>query len=173
MSRRSSLLVTAGSLLVLVSLYTFGGVIQAASLFMGVKALRNANLWGSLSLISLTLAVGCFLSVRKSSAPTSPLTRAVCSCVAFGLAAWLLWPLVSDLLAADRCLDQGGSFNYVESACDMANSQPYVSLLDRQGFRVVGALVFGILAVIALRSNFSSSRRDSAHRASWRGSTWR
>ena len=157
MIRRSTLLVAFGCFLVLISLYTFGGVIQAASLFADVKALRNGNLWGSLSLISLVLAIACFLRARQAplllnSQLARPL-RAVWSCVALLVAAWLLWPLVSDVLAADQCLDSGGSFDYVRSVCDMGETHPYVPLLDRQGFRVVGAIVFVACAFFALRSN--------------------
>ena len=156
MIRRSTLLVAFGCFLVVASLYTFGGMIQAASLFVGVKALRNGNLWGSLSLVSLVLAITCFLRARQTPLLNTKLARplrAVCGFAALLIAAWLIWPLVSDVLAADRCLDSGGSFDYVRSVCDMGDTHPYVSLLDRQGFRVVGAIVFGACAFFALRSN--------------------
>jgi hypothetical protein len=168
MIRRSSVLTALGCVLVLASLYTFGGVIQAASLFIGVKALRNGNLWGSLSLISLALAVTCFLRARQSPVAISRLARwlrALCGCAAMFVAAWLLWPLLSDIFAADRCLDSGGSFDYVRSVCDMTENHPYVPLLDRQGFRVVGAVVFGIYALLSLRSSFSTSRSAEVHRS--------
>lgn len=156
MIRRSTLLVAFGCLLVLVSLYTFGGVIQAASLFVGVKALRNGNLWGSLSLVSLVLAVFCFVRARQTPLLSSRLARplrVVWGYAALLIAVWLLWPLASEILAADRCLDSGGSFDYVRSLCDMGATHPYVPLLDRQGFRIVGAIVFGTVAFFALRSN--------------------
>jgi hypothetical protein len=168
MTYRSTLLIALGCFLVLVSLYTFGGVIQAASLFRGVRALRNANLWGSLSLVSLALAVMCFSRARRSAVLTPRLARPLRTawgCVELLLAGWLLWPLFSDIFSADRCLDSGGSFDYVRSVCDMSETHPYVPLLDRQGFRVVGALVFGVSALVALRSNFSSSGRAEARRS--------
>lgn len=169
MIRRSTLLVALGCVLVLASLYSFGGVIQAASLFVGVKALRNGNLWGSLSLITIALAVSCFLRARQSPVANPRLARwlrAFWAYAALFVTAWLLWPLVSDIVAADRCLDSGGSFDYVRSVCDMTGNHPYVSLLDRQGFRMVGAVVFGICALIALHSNFrSSGRAENARRS--------
>lgn len=167
MTHRPALLITLGCLLILVSLYTFGGVIQAASLFIGVKALRNGNLWGSLSLVSLALAVMCFFRASRSAILAPHLIRPLKTawgCIALFIAGWLLWPLFSDIFAADRCLDGGGSFDYVRSVCDMEETHSYVPLLDRQGFRVVGALVFGISALAALRSNtaLQGTLRDEA-----------
>ncbi len=49
------------------ALYCLGGVIQAASLFTGVKAQRNYELWGSLFLLFVVIFVGCgvALAIRK------------------------------------------------------------------------------------------------------------
>jgi hypothetical protein len=93
MTHRSTLLIALGCVLVIVSLYAFAGVIQAASLFGGVKALRNGNLWGSLSLVSLVLAVTCFFRARPSPVLSSRLARpllTVGGCAALFVAAWLL-----------------------------------------------------------------------------------
>ncbi|MCW5574809.1 MAG: hypothetical protein KIT13_01825 [Burkholderiales bacterium] len=153
---RTTILKILGGVLVLLSVYMLMGVLQAASLLRGVHALRNANLWGSLSLISLLLAVICFRQGQGSHLPESRRAAlpVIWGTVALLAAAWLLWPVLSDIFAADICVDVGGSFDYVLSVCDMQQSQPYVSILDRQGFRLVGAFVFGVIGVGILASNF-------------------
>ena len=163
MSRRSKLLVVAACVLFLVFLYGFAGVLQAAMLFVGVKALRNANLWGSIAIVGLAAAVACMWlalqSRRRASRISHSYVYMLGAVVALGLALVMLWPVIRDFVAIDRCLDGGGSFDYVESVCDMSANHPHLSLPEYQGFRVVAAVVFGIPGALLLRA----ARRSHLH----------
>ena len=49
----------------LLAVYTFAGVLQAALLFTGERAVRNVHVWGSATLVCLTFAgVLVVLAVR-------------------------------------------------------------------------------------------------------------
>jgi hypothetical protein len=69
------------------------------------------------------------------------------------LVVWALWPVVRHTLAVDRCLDQGGSFNYVQSVCDGTANHPVLSLAATHGF----LLTLGGLACIAAALFFGSA----------------
>ena len=45
------------------ALYCFGGVIQAASLFVGERAQRNFELWGGLTVFFLVTFVACAVTL--------------------------------------------------------------------------------------------------------------
>lgn len=55
---------------------------------------------------------------------------------------------VSEYLAADTCLDQGGSFNYSELECDSSMSHPYVPYMERHSFAAL-LLPFAGLLIMA------------------------
>ena len=43
----------------LAALYCLGGIVQAASLFVGERAQRNFELWGALFVLFVVLFIGC------------------------------------------------------------------------------------------------------------------
>jgi len=47
-----------------------------------------------------------------------------------GIAALIIIPLVLEKSNIDRCLDQGGSFNYESCSCDYQKAHPYKSKHD-------------------------------------------
>ena len=66
------------------------------------------------------------------------------------LVGWLLaWLPVVHLLEVDRCLDAGGSYNYVASVCDMKASHPsqpptaiQITLSVGSGLAAIGGFLF-------------------------------
>jgi drug/metabolite transporter (DMT)-like permease len=42
-----------------------------------------------------------------------------------------LRPRLSEFLAVDRCLDEGGSYDYAQGRCDRATNHPYVPWSER------------------------------------------
>jgi hypothetical protein len=154
MSRRSKLLVAVAFVLFVVSLYGLAGVLQAAMFFVGLKALRNANLWGSLAIVALTGAISCLWIALPSSGWTARPSRFYGSVlgglVALGMALLVLWPVIRDFIAIDGCIDGGRSFDYVRSVCDMSANHPSVSLPEYQGFRLVATIIFGIPGALLL-----------------------
>ena len=168
MKHRSRLLVVAACALLVLSLYSLAGVLQAAMLFTGAKALRNANLWGSIAIVSLVGATTCLWLAGKSGARTSGKShsrlRGAVGVVAVVLASCLFWPVIRDFFVIDRCLDSGGSFDYVLSVCDMATNHPHLSLPEYQGFRVVASLVLGLPGLLLLFGLMQNHRqpRNSA-----------
>ncbi|MCY7389450.1 MAG: hypothetical protein LH481_15565 [Burkholderiales bacterium] len=130
----------------LLAFYCASGALQAAMLFTGVKALRNWSLWTSLALVfaSATIACACaFLPVRAPGTWASRLFAALS--LFLGVAS--AWSVATYEAAADRCLDSGGSFNYVEAACDHFASQPYISFLARNGLGLTTTILFVSVAV--------------------------
>ena len=129
-----------GILLGLIGLYALLGILQAASLFTGARALSNFNFWASVSFLAY------FASVSVLTRPwrfVPRISSGYLTAIAFvlalaGLALGL--PVVSEFLAADACLDAGGSFNYVMSRCDHSTNHPYVGLGWRNGFRILLSL---------------------------------
>ncbi len=167
MSTRTKVLGVVGTLLVLLSLYSFGGVLQAAMLFTGAKAVRNFNLWASLSLMSFAFAAYCLFLVwpacRRVLSQMRPAALALIGTVSVFLAVVVTWPVIEEFLEIDRCLDSGGSFDYVRSLCDAQQNHRYLPLADRQGFRIITAFVFAVLGVaMFLAARHASRRRLSA-----------
>lgn len=152
MISRSRVFIALGCLFVLIALYGLLGFFQGIMLFTGERALRNANLWGSVFLVASTASVSFFLGsqARRRSSPYSQILRRVFSGVTFAAALWFLFPVFRDLVAIDSCLDRGGSFNHVRSICDFNQSHVTLSVFERQGFRVVAALVFALPALLAV-----------------------
>ena len=69
------------------------------------------------------------------------------------IAFWFVLPVFVDLLAIDRCLDGGGSFDHVNSVCDSTATHPNMTTFNRQGFRLVAfvvLLLWGIRCVLPL-----------------------
>ena len=62
------------------------------------------------------------------------------------LAVVLIWPAVSEFLAVDRCLDAGGSFNYLLGSCDLAANHPYLGVWERHGLSLGGAVACAVVA---------------------------
>ena len=162
MSRRSTVFIGVGVLLLVVSAYSLGGVVQAASLFVGARALRNANFWGSISLVAFLGSRICFWrGATKVWGRSSP--RIFVGTAAAILAAALVWPLASEFMAVDACLDSGGSYDYVLSTCDLQRDHPHLQLFERQGFRVVGSLaLMAFAALLVAPSWLGAGRRHKA-----------
>jgi hypothetical protein len=151
-----------GCVLLLVSAYGLGGVLQAASLFEGARALRNANLWGSIALVAFLGALICFWFAKRRIGVSSR-ARLVVGGIAVVSAVALLWPHAAEFAAVDACLDGGGSFDYTRSVCDREQNHSYVAVFERQGFRIAGSLalvIFGVL-VAAPWSSLSGEQRHA------------
>jgi hypothetical protein len=151
MFSRSKALKTIGCLLLLMGVYSLLGFFQGAMLYTGERALKNANLWGSLFLIAMVFSVVCFLNA--SPRRVILLTRFsvfswVLACATFAVSIWFVIPVFNDLWAIDRCLDAGGSFNHVQSLCDFSQSHQPMSVASRQGFRIVAAIALVLPAGI-------------------------
>ncbi len=161
---RTLLFSVLGVTFLLSSLYAVMGVLQAASLFTGPRAFSNANFWGSVWLVALVFSVLCFWQVcggtPKFLVFPAWLKVVVGICLVV-LALWFLSPVIADLLAIDRCLDNGGSFNHVESVCDLTVSHPHMSTFERQGFRLVTFVVLLIWGALLVLPIFS--RRGNKH----------
>jgi len=155
MSRRSVALISVGCLLLAVSAYSFFGVVQAASLFVGAKASKNANLWGSISLVAFLGSLICFRFTTKRRIVRSSMRRIV-GAVAVIFALTLAWPVAAEFMAVDACLDRGGSYNYIRSACDLQQNHQHLPLFERQGFRIVGGLSFTALGVLLIAPSWFS-----------------
>ena len=143
-SLRALVLRIAGVLFGVASVYSLMGVLQAMSLFTGERALRNGNLWGSLCLLGAVLAIHLFL-IARSKPPARSQRKAVVFAVGWlAVAALALWPVLSHLVAVDRCLDSGASFNYVRGSCDTSSTHESLSLVATHGF-----LLFTVALAIA------------------------
>ncbi len=152
MPERNKLLIVLGILLLLPSLYGLLGVLQAASLFIGLRALSNANIWGSVFLTFSALSGACFFAAFRTSQKAPSLASATIGLLLIAFALWFGFPIIHDLLALDSCIDRGGSFDHLLSVCDFTQSHPAISTLQRQGFRLTAFLIFspiGLLLVVA------------------------
>lgn len=159
MTRRSLWLLALSALSLLVSVYALLGVVQAAMLFQGLRALRNANLWGSLSLVMFMAAIVTHARAVQFSLPRG---RAVLGALLLFVAAWALIPILGELCAVDACLDRGGSFDYLASECSSVITHPYIPFLQRRGFQLVAGVLFASAAVSALTG---AVRARAAHAA--------
>lgn len=154
MTSRSRLFTALACLLVLTALYGLLGFFQAIMLYTEERALKNANIWGSMFVIAAVAAVFSFRAARvqTESAVRFRMARQFFSLVTLAAAIWFVFPVFSDLMAIDSCLDSGGSFDHLRSVCDLAQSHLSMSLFARQGFRLVMALVLVLLASLLWRS---------------------
>ena len=141
MTRRTIILSVFGVVFLLVSIYGLLGVIQAASLYIGVRALLNANLWGSVFLIGLAASISCFISVFHTNNFSPSGLSTVTGLLLTVFAAWFFFPVVPEFLAVDSCLDRGGSFDYVLSVCDFSRNHPSITILSRHGFRLTAFVI--------------------------------
>jgi hypothetical protein len=152
-----TLLVAAG-LCVFASLYCFMAVLQAASLFTDRRALINVNLWSSLSLIFGFCAVCLFKAVYPVVKNASPIVSAAWTLLWSAIFLAAAWELVIHFFEVDRCLDRGGSFDYVNAKCDLRVSHSKLSIYETHGFLlVVAALAFtqGLVWLNQLRKKAS------------------
>jgi hypothetical protein len=123
------------------------GVLQAASLFVGARALLNANLWGSVFLVGLVASVACFVAAFRTQRSIPSLLTAAAGLVLVVFAIWFASPVIHDLLEIDSCLDRGGSFDHVHSVCDFSTNHPNISTFSRQGFRLTTFVIFSLVGV--------------------------
>lgn len=138
-----------GTLFAMAAIYALLGVVQAGSLFIGERALRNGSLWGSLS---IAFAVTSALFFARMGAPRATPSQAhamVAVIVWAAVAMFALWPVVTHLLVVDHCLDQGGSFDYLRNLCDSTESHQSFSLLVTHGFLLTCA---GLASMLTVRS---------------------
>lgn len=146
---RRLLFVSLGVVFLLASLYGLMGFFQAVMLFTGERALKNSNIWSSVSLISAALATTCFAAGRKKGYSHFEFARFVLLGLCLFLSAAAAWRVASDYLTLDSCLDLGGSFDYVRSVCDFLRPHSVVSLFGWRGFFLTSALVFAVPVVVA------------------------
>lgn len=149
---RRLLLVCAGVVFLLASLYGLMGFFQAVMLFTGERALKNSNIWSSMSLVAAALATMCFAAIRHKRAGRSAylaVARVVLLGVCLFISAGAAWRVASDYMALESCLDLGGSFDYVRSVCSLAEPHAVVSLFAWRGFFLTSALVFAVPVVLA------------------------
>jgi hypothetical protein len=162
MQRQASIVVPrwlcaiGSALFAVAALYALAGVLQAASLFTGERALRNGNLWGSLFLVGLSASA--LLVAMAVRVQLGPLARKVAGALSLVLAVWAAWPVASHVLAADRCLDQGGSFNYVLGVCDESANHPALSLVVTHGFLLTLSALAGVATVLFFVSAYAGGR---------------
>ncbi len=159
---RRRLLLSAGVVFLLASLYGLMGFFQAVMLFTGERALKNSNIWSSVFLVALALATVCFASSRRQRSGRATHVRAVLLAVCLLFSAAAAWRVAGDYLALDSCLDLGGSFDYVRSVCNSAGSHAVVSLFAWRGFFITSAFVFAVPVVLAAASWRSDKRRTNA-----------
>lgn len=164
MTNRAKIFFVLGAVFLLVSIYGLLGVLQAASLFVGARALLNANLWGSVFLVGLAASMACFVNASHIKKPVSSWLWPATGLVLVVFAVWFVLPVIRDLLAIDSCLDRGGSFDHVLSACDFSTNHPSISTFNRQGFRLTVFVVFSLLGfklLIPHLRNWLSGRKHA------------
>lgn len=153
-----------GAVLAVAAMYALMGVLQATSLFTGERALRNVNLWGSLFLVALSASI--FLIAKAVRVRFGLVARMVAGVCSTAVAVWALWVVAGRELAVDRCLDKGGSFNYVHAVCDTSAthpaSHPVLSLAATHGF----VLTLGVLACLAAALLLGSAYAARRHATS-------
>jgi hypothetical protein len=142
-----------GAFCILASAYCFMGILQAASLFTGERALFNGNLWASLSLLFGFGAAHLISAARLTSDRYSPCIARILTLFWAVISLVAAWQVVSHLLAIDRCLDQGGSFDYVRGECDLESSHNTISLFKTHGFLLVTTVLAAIQSLLAFRGS--------------------
>jgi hypothetical protein len=150
-----------GTFFVLASIYAFMGVLQAASLFTGGRALYNGNLWGSLSLLFVFCAAHLFAANGRGMSQLRSGTAKLIAILWAAIAAWATWQVLAHILAVDRCLDDGASFDYVLGQCDMKYSHEVISLWKTHGFLMVVAIVTALHSVVALRTAYKKTSHSN------------
>lgn len=132
--------IAVGILLGLLGLYALMGVLQAAMLFTGARALSNFNFWASVSFVAYVASLAALLRPWRllRSIPYPALVASAIVLLSASLA--IAYPVVSEFVAADACLDSGGSYNYVRSLCDFSRNHPVVGMVWRSGLRLTFSL---------------------------------
>ncbi len=146
------LLISGGVLFLLASLYGLMGFFQAVMLFTGERALKNSNIWSSVFLVCIAVSAFCFGASRPKPAVRPAywaVLRAFLLSICSLLSVAAAWRVASDYMTLDACLDIGGSFNYVRSACDLTGSHPSVSLFAWRGFFLTASIVFALPVLLA------------------------
>jgi hypothetical protein len=158
---RSRVLKAIGYLLLVFSVYSLMGFFQGVMLFAGERALKNANLWGSAFLIGVVVSSVCFYNAnsRQTTIPTKfqPI-HWLLVCSATVTVIWLVVPVFNDLWAIDSCLDAGGSFDHVYSLCDFSQSHKQMSVVTRQGFRIVASAMIVVMMGICITRRWIARR---------------
>jgi hypothetical protein len=158
-----ALRISAGILLGLVGFYGLMGILHAASLLTGTRALSNFNFWASVSFLAYGGSVALLSRPWRLIRHLSHL-QLVSAAIGLLLGCiWFVLPVAREFVAIDSCLDSGGSFNYVRSVCDHSSSHPYMGLGLRSGFRVT--LSLSCLAV-ASAITWHAARRLRANNSS-------
>lgn len=130
-------------------------------LFTDERALKNANIWGSVFLLAIIASVSLFVAARKRISHflfSRILGHKAVMVVAFAIALLILTPVFKDVIAIDRCLDNGGSFDHVRSVCDLKQSHLSLSIFERQGFLLVAALMFALPVLLSALKLFQLRR---------------
>lgn len=79
--------------------------------------------------------------------------RTIAALAALAAAFALAWPIGSELFAAERCLEAGGSYDYAAAQCDFKASHPSPGLWQRHGVTLLEALALGwVGCALLLRS---------------------
>ena len=149
---RRLFLISAGVAFLLASVYGLLGFFQGIMLFTGERALKNANVWSSVFLVSVAFSTTCFRASRNERSRRAAhlsVIRALLLGVCLLLSAAAAWRVAGDYLALDSCLDLGGSFDYVRSVCDVTGTHAVVSLFAWRGFFLTSAVVFAVPVVLA------------------------
>ena len=73
------------------------------------------------------------------------------------IAALATWQVLAHILAVDRCLDDGGSFDYVLGQCDIKHSHEVFSIWSTHGFLMVVAFVTALHSVAVLRRAYKNT----------------
>jgi hypothetical protein len=143
------------------AIYGMLGVLQAGSIYGGLRALWNANLWSGLVFASV---VGAGLIAFPRMALSEPRPGVPRACYFWlAIAASATWPLVTRLIAFDTCLDAGGSFDSVQGQCSMSTSYPHVGIHRTHGvFIVIVAISLTLAITVFVSSKLSPKPSPSA-----------
>lgn len=66
------------------------------------------------------------------------------------LAFVLMWPVVTEINAMDRCTAKGGDYDYTTGQCDFKANHPMPGLWQRHGVTLLEALALGWLGCALL-----------------------
>ena len=147
----------AGTFFVLACIYAFMGVLQAASLLTGGRALYNGNLLGSFSLVFAFCAAHLFAANVRGMSQFRPGIAKFIVILWAAIAAWATWQVLEHILAVDRCLDDGASYDYVLGQCDIKYSHEVISIWKTHGFLMVVAINTALHSVAALRRAYKKT----------------
>ena len=62
------------------------------------------------------------------------------------IAVAVAWPFTAELVAVDRCLDAGGSFDYKTGQCDFKVSHASIGIWERHGVALLVAFALGAVS---------------------------